>query len=168
MIECAKSDFLNDGYEGVSLKDICRHAGVTTGAFYHRFHGKDDLLKAVVEPDAKRFLEMLSVPPSDTVSSLIPESCLAFVYLHLDVFKIVVRCKCAPYYSEFYNDMDGVVYRRLMKIKSGYTEDICCLLSKAYVTSFFEIIRCNYDFETARKCIGVLETFFAPPPTVRR
>ena len=140
MMECAKSDFLKDGYEGVSLKDICRHAGVTTGAFYHRFHGKDDLLKAVVEPDAKRFLEMLSVSPSDTVSSLIPESCLAFVYLHLDVFKIVVRCKCAPYYSEFYNDMDGVVYRRLMKIKSGYTEDICCLLSKAYVTSFFEII----------------------------
>ena len=91
MMECAKSDFLKDGYEGVSLKDICRHAGVTTGAFYHRFHGKDDLLKAVVEPDAKRFLEMLSVSPSDTVSSLIPESCLAFVYLHLDVFKIVVR-----------------------------------------------------------------------------
>lgn len=32
-------------YDQVSVRDICREAGITTGAFYHHFPSKDDMLR---------------------------------------------------------------------------------------------------------------------------
>lgn len=32
------------GFEKLNIRDVCAKAGVTTGAFYHHFKGKDDLL----------------------------------------------------------------------------------------------------------------------------
>lgn len=66
------------------------------------------------------------------------------------------------YYNEFYSAIEKSVYHRLSKLNNNYAEDICWLLSRAYLATFFEIIRCDYDFETAKKCIGALENFFAP------
>ena len=31
------------GFDHVSIRDICRQAGITTGAFYHHFASKEDL-----------------------------------------------------------------------------------------------------------------------------
>ena len=36
---------LQHGYEEVSIRDICREAGVTTGAFYHHFSSKEQMLE---------------------------------------------------------------------------------------------------------------------------
>jgi len=162
ILECAKNDFLQNGYQGVSLKEICRHAGVTTGALYHRFSGKAELYKSVVEPISKKLLELLKSPPVDTPFLIMPEPCLAFVYLHLDIFKIIIRCKCTAYYSKFYSAIEESIYHRILEASSNYEKGICRLLSKAYVASLFEIIYCNYDFETARKCISAMERFFVP------
>ena len=93
---------------------------------------------------------------------IMPEQGLILVYLYWDVFRIVVRCRCTSYYNEFYSAIEKSVYHRLSKLNNNYAEDICWLLSRAYLASFFEIIRCDYDFETAKKCIGALENFFAP------
>lgn len=41
---CALDLFAKRPYEQVSVKDICDAAGVSVGAFYHHFGGKDDLL----------------------------------------------------------------------------------------------------------------------------
>jgi len=32
-----------DGFEAVTVRDICSHAGITTGAFYHHFKSKEEL-----------------------------------------------------------------------------------------------------------------------------
>lgn len=40
--------FASDGWEGCSLADVARGAGVTRGAVYHHFIGKRDLLEAVL------------------------------------------------------------------------------------------------------------------------
>lgn len=32
------------GFDQVSVRDICAHAGITTGAFYHHFRSKNELL----------------------------------------------------------------------------------------------------------------------------
>ncbi len=50
ILDSAKKEFLDKGYDGASLQEICRHAGVTTGALYKRFSGKQDLYNAVVQP----------------------------------------------------------------------------------------------------------------------
>ena len=33
----------NDGFEAVTVRDICTRAGITTGAFYHHFKSKEEL-----------------------------------------------------------------------------------------------------------------------------
>ena len=43
ILESARSEFLANGFETASLKSICEGAGVTTGALYKRYKGKEDL-----------------------------------------------------------------------------------------------------------------------------
>lgn len=45
----AKKEFLEKGYSKASLRSICRNAGVTTGALYFFFEGKEDLFSSIVK-----------------------------------------------------------------------------------------------------------------------
>ena len=54
--------FARDGWDGCSLVDVARGAGVTRGAVYHHFSGKMDLLTAVlVEQWAIRARDLLAL-----------------------------------------------------------------------------------------------------------
>jgi AcrR family transcriptional regulator len=59
IFESAVKEFLEQGYLNASVKRICKNAGVTTGALYKRYKGKEDLFDAVIEPIYKE-LEKLS------------------------------------------------------------------------------------------------------------
>lgn len=45
-----------DGFEAVTVRDICRKAGITTGAFYHHFRSKEELFDKGFEP-LDRYIE---------------------------------------------------------------------------------------------------------------
>ena len=49
IMESARREFLKTGFEKTMLKDICDGAGITTGALYKRYKGKEELFCAVVE-----------------------------------------------------------------------------------------------------------------------
>ena len=49
ILESARKEFVKHGFEKSSLKAICDGAGVTTGALYKRYKGKEELFCAVVE-----------------------------------------------------------------------------------------------------------------------
>ena len=42
LLNAAKKVFLKKGFEMASLAEICQTAGVTTGALYKRYRGKED------------------------------------------------------------------------------------------------------------------------------
>ena len=48
ILESAKKEFLDKGFEKASLKEICENANVTTGALYKRYSSKEELFSAVV------------------------------------------------------------------------------------------------------------------------
>ena len=48
IMDSAKEEFRTLGFEKASLKSICQRAGVTTGALYKRYAGKEELFRAVV------------------------------------------------------------------------------------------------------------------------
>ena len=50
--EAARAEFLDKGFQGASLRQIVKNAGVTTGAFYGYFSSKEALFNALVEPHA--------------------------------------------------------------------------------------------------------------------
>lgn len=45
----ARKEFMEKGYNKASLRNICKNAGVTTGALYFFFKDKEDLFAAIVE-----------------------------------------------------------------------------------------------------------------------
>ena len=48
IMDSAREEFRTLGFEKASLKSICQRAGVTTGALYKRYAGKEELFHAVV------------------------------------------------------------------------------------------------------------------------
>ena len=49
LLESARHEFMEQGFLKADLKTICDNAGVTTGAVYKRYKGKDELFRAVVK-----------------------------------------------------------------------------------------------------------------------
>ena len=48
LLECAMKEFSSKGYMKASLRNICKEAGVTTGALYFFFKDKEDLFGNIV------------------------------------------------------------------------------------------------------------------------
>ncbi len=59
LLECAKREFLEKGYMKASLRNICKEAGVTTGALYFFFKDKGDLLAALVEEPLRQLYAIM-------------------------------------------------------------------------------------------------------------
>ena len=54
LLKSAKNEFMEHGFLKADLKTICDNAGVTTGAVYKRYKGKEELFCAVVEESVKK------------------------------------------------------------------------------------------------------------------
>ena len=50
LLLCAQKHFLEYGFERASIREICKDAHVTNGAFYNHFEDKEALFGALVEP----------------------------------------------------------------------------------------------------------------------
>jgi AcrR family transcriptional regulator len=72
LIAAARELFARDGYAGVGTEEIVRAAGVTRGALYHHFGGKEALLEAVYEQIEVEFLQRIGamVGPQEATDPL--------------------------------------------------------------------------------------------------
>ena len=69
--------FALKGYHDTKLEEVLKAAGVTTGAFFHHFEGKEELAFAVIERHMARRRELLdrierSLPLADADGALAP------------------------------------------------------------------------------------------------
>lgn len=62
IFQAAKQILKRDGYEQLSIKNICEEAGVSNGSFYHHFKSKDDLLSYYIEEQPGINPELLEIP----------------------------------------------------------------------------------------------------------
>jgi AcrR family transcriptional regulator len=81
LLEAARELFASEGYAAVALQQVCDRAGVTRGALYHHFAGKDELFCAVCEEVAddvsRRVLELVAPEPDPW--SRLRVGCLSFL-----------------------------------------------------------------------------------------
>lgn len=65
LLESAATLFLEKGYDAISVNDICKHAGVSKGSFYHYFETKQVLFMTLMENWSGNLMQsMLSEPIS--------------------------------------------------------------------------------------------------------
>ena len=129
LLEAAKSEFLKNGYEKTSLSEICRKAGVTTGALYKRYNGKEDLFSALVsgligemeDYVSKIVIEDISVLTDAEIyesMTMKPEFILGFfrfLYERKESFSILVKCAGGTKYESFRYDWAERVNEQVWK-----------------------------------------------------
>jgi len=170
IMESAKKEFLAQGFERASLKAICEDAGVTTGALYKRFNGKEDLFCTVVADTVNAlndFVEMRSsVKACDLPDDMLVkawemnESMLSwfhFLYQYHDGFVLLISGASGTRYANFQHDfaetMTTKTYEYFLEAKNRgltYTdismEEMHILLS-AFWTTIYEPFIHGYTWD---------------------
>lgn len=78
IFRAAKNILQKQGYEQLSIKNICEEAGVSNGSFYHHFKTKDDLLSYYIEEQPSINPDLLDLPSSADEAKI----AIIHVYLH--------------------------------------------------------------------------------------
>jgi len=170
IMESAKKEFLAHGFEKASLKAICEDAGVTTGALYKRYKGKEELFRAVVDDTVAAlddFVEKRSAAKAcDLTDEMLikawemNESMLSwfhFLYQYHDCFVLLISGASGTRYANFQHDfvetMTAKTYEYFLEAKNrGLThadismEEMHILLS-AFFTTVYEPFIHGYTWE---------------------
>jgi AcrR family transcriptional regulator len=86
LIAAARAAFLAHGYAGASMDELCAKAGLTRGALYHHFGGKEGLLEAVVrqiDAEVNVRLDEIYGRRTDDWSGFV-DCCLAWLRMSLE------------------------------------------------------------------------------------
>ena len=85
LVAVARQSFVEQGYAQTSMDELCAEAGVTRGALYHNFGGKEGLFEAVVRQiDAEIGNRLLEVAGKDTSLAGFVSTCVAYLNMALD------------------------------------------------------------------------------------
>ena len=184
ILETAKKEFLERGFQGTSMRRIAALAGVTTGALYGYFDSKEKIFDSLVEDSYNAVMnaykdahvEFAALPYDTQVSGMgditakCVEWCLEYIYDHLDEFRLILMCSEGTRYTNMVDEM--------MKIEEESTEEFISLMRKngmeipeidpllehmvtsGYFTSFFEVVRHSVPREDARIYIHNLQAFY--------
>ena len=123
LLESAKKEFLERGFELASLKDICDRARVTTGALYNRYKGKEELFAKVVEETVLSIEEARSKRSSIDLEAATDEELKMMWKMnkeslywwfelfekHKDKVTLLIRCSAGTRYANFKHDFVEVV-----------------------------------------------------------
>lgn len=170
ILESAKKEFLESGFDKASLKAICENAGVTTGALYKRYKGKEDLFCAVVADTVAALYDFVArqsaAAPADLPDNRLAEawemgaSMLAwfrFLYQYHDGFVLLISGAAGTRYANFQHDfaetMTAKSYEYYLEAKKrGLTQaDISSvemhILLSAFWTTVYEPFIHGYTWE---------------------
>jgi AcrR family transcriptional regulator len=89
LLGAARELLVRDGYAATSLDEVVARAGLTKGALYHHFAGKQALFRAVYEQELRRMLAMIEDRASNRRSQKrawdsLQGACEAFLDASLD------------------------------------------------------------------------------------
>ena len=118
ILESAQSEFMTNGFEKSSLKSICEGAGVTTGALYKRYKGKEDLFCAVVEQTVADLYEVAHARGDKDPAAMSDQELIKawemdgadmmwwfrFLYERRDGFFLLLSCSQGTRYANFPHD----------------------------------------------------------------
>lgn len=118
ILDSARKEFLSKGFEKASLKEICKSAGVTTGAVYKRYKDKEELFAAVVENTVKDLYKIADERCSVDLTQVSDEALLVawdmdngdmmwwfqYLYDHYEGFVLLIDRAETTRYANFQHD----------------------------------------------------------------
>ena len=183
ILECAKAEFLDKGYTDASLRVIAAAAETSTNSIYVRFHDKEGLFSAIVEPVLNEMIErFLKIQEAFTQMDAAEQGAhmteyanggmaelLDYMYDHLDEFRLLLD---ASYGTRFHNFVDQLVrieveytYKYMetvgypTKLGDALTEKLLHIVTTSRFESIFEVIRHGMTREEAAEYIELLSRY---------
>ena len=182
--QAALDEFSEKGFRGASLRQIVKHAGVTTGAFYGYFSSKEALFASIVEPHAAalmgRFMEAQSsfaeLPEKEQPEHLGVESgsylhwMVDYMCRHREPVKLLLCRAEGTYYESFIHNMVEVevestlqymqVLRRLGQDVPNLDRQMCHILASGMFSGIFEVVIHDMPYEQAMRYVNQLRDFY--------
>ena len=133
LLESARKEFMEKGFLKAELKTICDNAGVTTGAVYKRYKGKEELFCAVVEEAVQRFREFVDERSDVDFSSMTDEE-VKNTWIMNEEFTLQVFKMIWDYRKEFAFLLEksaGTIY-------ADYRDDFSSQMTESYMKYYEE------------------------------
>ncbi|MCR5473569.1 MAG: TetR/AcrR family transcriptional regulator [Lachnospiraceae bacterium] len=119
IVESAIAHFKDKGYSGASIRQICKDAGVTNGAFYAHFDSKEDLFSSIVSPVVDGMKEIydaenshyMDIETVEDVRNVLKETfssnrkLIRYVFEHAGIFRIILSGGAGTEYEGFCDDL---------------------------------------------------------------
>ncbi len=180
----AMQEFLDKGFQGASLRQIVKNAGVTTGAFYGYFSSKEALFNALVEPHAAaimgKFMEaqtsFAELPEEQQPSHMGVESgtyldwMVDYICQHREPVKLLLTRSEGTSYEHFVHNMVEAeveytlqymeVLRRLGKDIPELDKSLCHIIASGMFNGIFEIVIHDMPREQAVRDVDQLCDFY--------
>lgn len=182
--QAALAEFLDKGFQGASLRQIVKNAGVTTGAFYGYFSSKEALFASIVEPHAAalmgRFMEaqlsFAELPETEQPAHVGKESgayltwMVDYICQHREPVKLLLCRAEGTSYEHFIHNMVEVevdstlrymeVLRRLGKDIPPLSRSLCHIIASGMFNGLFEIVIHDMPREQAFRDVAQFRDFY--------
>lgn len=166
LMEAAAQIFLDKGFEGASLRTICKKAGVTTGALYFFFESKEDLFCSIVEPA----LEQLENLGQELRKAELENICLGqssdamlmeFLWHNRREVRLLLEKSKGTRYenmrSEIYSQMEETFSIFFQKYGNmGGEKDLIRILVKMRIQGYLELIMEEYPLEEVLRLTNMI------------
>ena len=180
IMKAAREEFLTRGYEAASIRNIAARAGLTGGALYKHFKGKEEIFSALLDPVYQEMLELYrseternrEILLADGVAAFEENSAesshllLDFIYKHFDEFQMMFH---APEGSKYADIREKMVRLEMESSKVqeesaktvglhsiGIPEETLHIFFTMSLTPLFEIIEHKLDYGEAVKIVDLI------------
>lgn len=182
--EAAMAEFLDKGFQGASLRQIVKNAGVTTGAFYGYFSSKEALFTAIVEPHATALMgkfmwaqtSFAELPEEEQPQHMGVESrdyvawMVDYICRHREPVKLLLCCAEGTSYENFIHNMVEVevestlrymgVLRRMGRDIPQMSRSLCHIIASGMFNGIFEIVVHDMPRDQAMRDVDQLRDFY--------
>ena len=183
LLSVAKATFLEKGYMTSSLIDICKAAGVTTGALYKRYSGKEELFAALVSGTVRDITEYVAEMGKMDLRSLtdqelydsflmLPETnrrWLRFLFDRREGFILLIRCASGTRFENFHQDwtekMNALDYKYYLEARrrgmatNDITESELHVLTYGVWALYYEPFILNFTWEQLEEHATIIHQF---------
>lgn len=183
LLEAAKKEFMDKGYMGASLRNICKEAGVTTGALYFFFKDKEDLFGSLVEEplqqmqdhmnqhyewEMKDFKQPVIEKHDFNEDVKVARGIVDYLFQHHDIFTLLLTKSNGSKYencTDIFVEITQAQYRiHADKLSTYYNVDrisdyMIHWISHLQIFSFVQLIKHNITREEAEEQIDAIIKF---------
>ena len=143
ILSAGKAEFLEKDFNSASLRNIVKTAGVTTGAFYGYFSGKEALFAALVEEHAKAIMNIF-MSAQESFEELSDEEKINHM-VEIEVEKT-------------YQFIDAL--RSQGKDVPNIEKAVCHMIVSGMFSGIFELIEHDMKKENAKKYVSEFQDFY--------